>query len=1014
MPRTLLDLVHPQEEVLSSTLDESIFAANLTDALNGNAPPVYSSPETFFARTHPSRGLVEVLRMSLGRLSGILPDEPPILRIDTNLGGGKTHNLIALCHICRGGLSPALMDIFLGPRGDEMLSGLDTPRVATFVGTDWGVARHDRTVWGSLASQLDADLGYEILREDDELRTAPGTNRLKRILGSHPNLIVIDEIAHYLEKAQAVKVGQSTLARQTLAFIMSLCEAAAQSPHTVVVITTTQESSVFEEGTEEVLRALSRLGEIVGRQAHLIQPATETDIPGVMTRRLFAQVDRSDTAEIAQAYQDALQRYENLVGGLPQALYPRHLAKRMHETWPYHPELVSFLDKRLSTNPHFQRTRGALRLLARAVRLLWSNADAVTPLAIHPHHLDLADDDIIRPQLTRALQRSAMDPVARADVANRHEPSRAGLIDQDNHRQYAQRASIVCFLESLTQTASNPSQGSILGTALMPDDDPNRMQAAWDRLRQEAWYLHEERGGYVFKTEPSLTKMIQEHTEQVRPSDARTKALALLEEMFSTTGTRTSGGVFRVRKMYLNEKAPDAKDEVSLCLFSWSQFPGEQGIMDPAEVPPEIIRHTWERTDMGGLRQFRNRMVFVAPDAQYFNDMLDAVRRHLALETLARDDSLLTHLGEEARQTLSELRGRQHLMARVGVANIMSLVWFPRDNQELQRIQMTVQSTSRAERNQMDVVYEALDHHHKWLSAGSAPMDPAVLRQQLGLRLEKGFTVTQVEEFMAQSGGSRILLDPHQLTQLVRHGVRNEEWEYQSPQGTWQIQTQFDTGFDVVPQGSLHPVGTAPVCPKCHQLECDCDKACPDVYPKCGQMESVCVVSPPSPTRYMDDGSPGASFSAIVQNALSDNQALQRVRKVCRIQIHWGAEEQNALSCLMRTSQLMSKVRLLPHTSSKIALELDTVVDDERIALTFSGGERHSHLPLDAAKDILRQGSGSVFQVTVEIEFTSPRGLDESWVQVLHDALAGTPVSFCTATLEVEQDAAPQEALSPH
>lgn len=142
---SLRSLVHSRKEVLESTLDESIFAANLATVLQGTAPPVYGEPAEFFSRTHPSSRLRALLNLCLGRFVGAQPDASPIIRTNTNLDGGKTHNLI-----------------------------------------------------------------------------------------------VVDEIAQYLQKAGGVEVGNGTLADQTLTLLMALCEAAAQVPRTVLVLTTTR------------------------------------------------------------------------------------------------------------------------------------------------------------------------------------------------------------------------------------------------------------------------------------------------------------------------------------------------------------------------------------------------------------------------------------------------------------------------------------------------------------------------------------------------------------------------------------------------------------------------------------------------------------------------------------------------------------------------------------------------------------------------------------------------------
>jgi predicted AAA+ superfamily ATPase len=60
------------------------------DVVTGTAPAVYGDLDLFFAATHPSEGLRDLLVTALGPLTGIRPDAPPVIRLETNLGGGKT------------------------------------------------------------------------------------------------------------------------------------------------------------------------------------------------------------------------------------------------------------------------------------------------------------------------------------------------------------------------------------------------------------------------------------------------------------------------------------------------------------------------------------------------------------------------------------------------------------------------------------------------------------------------------------------------------------------------------------------------------------------------------------------------------------------------------------------------------------------------------------------------------------------------------------------------------------
>jgi len=50
---------------------------------------------------------------------------------------------------------------------------------------------------------------------------------------------------------------------------------------------------------------------------------------------------------------------------------PAHYADLVRASYPFHPEAIRVLDKRLGSIPDFQRARGALKLLAEVVAGLW-------------------------------------------------------------------------------------------------------------------------------------------------------------------------------------------------------------------------------------------------------------------------------------------------------------------------------------------------------------------------------------------------------------------------------------------------------------------------------------------------------------------------------------------------------------------------------------------------------------------------------------------------------------------
>src|SRR5277367_6575280 len=101
----LAESISPRHDVLEGELTEARFAASLEEVVAGTSPEAYGAPSVFFASTYPSGGLKALLNEAIGRLTGGRPDAASVIRLETNLGGGKTHNLIALYHAVRGGLT---------------------------------------------------------------------------------------------------------------------------------------------------------------------------------------------------------------------------------------------------------------------------------------------------------------------------------------------------------------------------------------------------------------------------------------------------------------------------------------------------------------------------------------------------------------------------------------------------------------------------------------------------------------------------------------------------------------------------------------------------------------------------------------------------------------------------------------------------------------------------------------------------------------------------------------------
>ena len=97
---TIFDLCEPRQDVLLGIISESDFAADLAQILRGNAPAEYLDPVKFFANTHPTRGLKDLLRNVCLRLTGNPQQVASIFRLDTNYGGGKPPRRVLMALRC--------------------------------------------------------------------------------------------------------------------------------------------------------------------------------------------------------------------------------------------------------------------------------------------------------------------------------------------------------------------------------------------------------------------------------------------------------------------------------------------------------------------------------------------------------------------------------------------------------------------------------------------------------------------------------------------------------------------------------------------------------------------------------------------------------------------------------------------------------------------------------------------------------------------------------------------------
>ena len=676
--KTIFETCVPRNEVLRGELREQQFAASLTRVLRGEADEIYGDPAKFFANTYPTGGLKALLHEALGRLSGSMPSNAPIIRLETSFGGGKTHNLIALLHLCRGGVAPKLAARFVSP---EWLPDRPIRKIAGIVGPDMDVANgidhgalQTHTVWGEIAYQIGGEAGYEIARKSDEQRTPPGTQVWERLIGDDPALIMIDEIAAYLRAAKGATVGGSSLAGQTVAFLMALIKFVAESARSVLVYTLTDSADAFGKETDELRQELAEARSVSSRQEHILTPTAENEISAIVSHRMFSSVDHEAAERVGEEYVRYYAKQIEQGADLPQRATRSEYQAEIVQDYPFHPELLTTLNRKTSTIPNFQKTRGVLRLLAQTIRGLWQSRRKDCYL-IGPNFLNLGMDQTAN-DLTSRLDRPQFKQVIEADIVSPRQGSLAHAqeVDRDwleaGKPPYAQRVATVAFLHSIVQTGQTGVESADLRLAvLQPGDDPALIDKAMQRLLDRCWFFDYDGVRYRFKTEPSLRKIVDDEMGLV----GKIKAKSELDDRIRKVWKK---GIFT--PVFSPTEALDLDDDAAAPKLAVVHYDAASVKATRTSPPPDLVLKLFEhKGSLEEYRTYKNNVVFLLADTDQVERMIEVAQRYLAVQRIVGDQDRMREFNKEQVAKLNKMAHAAELDLRVAITKAYRHLYYP-------------------------------------------------------------------------------------------------------------------------------------------------------------------------------------------------------------------------------------------------------------------------------------------------------------------------------------------------
>lgn len=782
--KSIFETCQPRHEVLSGELREEIFAARLRDVLENRADPVYQDPNTFFDNTYPTEGLRLLLSEALGRLSGNAPSSNAIIRLETAFGGGKTHNLIALFHTARGYVpsNTGVVNPDLVPSpGSVNISGVVGADLQPTVGIDHGDVT-TYTLWGEIAYQLGGANAYAWVAQSETSLTSPGTEILERIVGDSPTLIMIDEIARHLRAAKTVATpnGRSDLAEQTAAFLMSLFEFAASKRQVAVVFTLAESVDAFgkenDELKQQIEQVFSEIKRLSARQERVITPAVETEIAAIVNYRLFRAVDSEAGEEIARNYAEYYRQCVERNADIPQRAVRSEYLQELVLNYPFHPELLLTLNRKISTIPNFQRTRGALRLLAMVIRDLWHRHPDQTYM-IHPHHVNLAVEGI-NSDLTSRLERPRFRQVIEADIVspegstNAHAQELDFLMGSDS---YAQHAATTVFLNSLVQGgASGIDPADLTLAVIRPGDDPALITKAVDRLVDRGWFIEYDGRRYRFKTEASINKIITEEMGMVGQVASKMELDHRIRQIWKK-------GFFQ--PVYFPSepsKVDDSAESPQLIIVHYDA--ARTSAVDV--VPPELVMQIFDHAGtQQGYRVYKNNLVFLIADRDQIDNLVTVVQRYLAIQRIAGDPQRMGEFFEEQRRKLQEIAKTVELDVRVAITRAYRWLYYPSDDAsqehaKLSREQLPPQDQGEVNQDQSTIVLRVLKQLEKVITQDSAILPAQFVKSRAWNVGQTEITTEDLRKAFARKLNMRILLDINQLKSTIRNGIQQGVWVY--------------------------------------------------------------------------------------------------------------------------------------------------------------------------------------------------------------------------------------------
>ncbi|WP_324568039.1 DUF499 domain-containing protein [Accumulibacter sp.] len=568
------------------------------------------------------------------------------------MGGGKTHNMIALGLLAK---HPSLRERVLGKGGyGSKVGGV---RVIGFHGRQTDA---QFGIWGELADQLGKKA---VFKDYYQPLQAPGQSAWINLLKGEPTLILLDELPFYLHAVQAKAIGSTTLSTVTATAIANLLVAVNKAELSNVCVVIADLTASWQAGGAMLNSALDNLKNETSRSALRIEPVSSQgeELYHILRTRLFQTLpDQSVRSQVASAYAEAVKaaRQMDVTNHSPDSF-----AAQLSESYPFHFGLRD-LYARFKENPGFQQTRGLIRLMRMVVSNLWETGRADKLQLIHPYNLDLNSDEIVTE--IRSINPSLSEAIS-YDIANNGH-SVAEEIDAKYNCTDAQDVSkllLVSSLASVPNATHGLRQNDIMAFLCAPGRDISKVKKEIvDYLPTQAWYLHQSSDGRLFyKDIQNLAAKLHTTARQYNQQTCLKELRVYLEVLFQPS----------VRDCYQRVAMLAAIDEVHLETDRTALL-----LVQPRNDTDSATKLPKEWVKFHTDQEFKNRVLYLTGSQETLTHVLEQSAQYKAIKSILDEmDSTGVTTRDPQRQQANQNLDQITLRLRSAIQETFTTLVYP-------------------------------------------------------------------------------------------------------------------------------------------------------------------------------------------------------------------------------------------------------------------------------------------------------------------------------------------------